>query len=163
FAQPTHLGSMSRMIPMAIREYGAENIGPGDALVLNHPYLGGVHLNDIALISPVYHEGELFGYVADIAHHVDVGGGAPASIRGIHVAEGQVDNDGFTDQPVRLVVRVVIDEDGVLFDFTGSYPQRRAPVNSTYSQTLSACAYVLKCLIDPDIPPNEGFYRLCRM
>jgi N-methylhydantoinase B len=258
FAQPTHLGSMSRMIPMAIREYGAENIGPGDALVLNHPYLGGVHLNDIALISPVYHEGELFGYVADIAHHVDVGGGAPASIgafrevyqegviippvklveggrivpdifrlvlsqirskhetsgdfraqiaalntgarrlnalldkygrdtvdfyigelidyterrtrlgigklpRGIHVAEGQVDNDGYTDQPVRLVARVVIDDDGVLFDFTGSDPQRRAPVNSTYSQTLSACAYVLKCLIDPDIPPNEGFYRLCRM
>ena len=43
---------------------------------------------------------------------------------------------------------------------TGSDPQRRAPVNSTYAQTFSACAYALKCLIDPDLPVNDGFYRL---
>jgi N-methylhydantoinase B len=36
-------------------------------------------------------------------------------------------------------------------------------VNSTYAQTFSACAYVLKCLIDPDIPVNAGFYRLVRV
>jgi N-methylhydantoinase B len=47
----------------------------------------------------------------------------------------------------------------VHFDLIGCDPQRRAPVNSTYSQTFSACAYVLKCLIDPDIPVNAGFYR----
>ena len=35
-----------------------------------------------------------------------------------------------------------------------------APVNSTFAQTFSACAYNLKCLIDPDIPPNQGFYRM---
>src|ERR1700752_1882339 len=35
FAQPTHLGSMYRMVPMAIREYGAERLGPGDAIVVN--------------------------------------------------------------------------------------------------------------------------------
>ena len=43
---------------------------------------------------------------------------------------------------------------------TGSDPQRRAPVNSTFAQTFSACAYALKCLIDPDLPVNDGFYRL---
>jgi len=58
---------------------------------------------------------------------------------------------------------VVVDDDGVLFDFSGSEPQRRAPVNSTYAQTFSACAYVLKCLIDPDVPVNSGFYRLVRV
>jgi N-methylhydantoinase B len=42
----------------------------------------------------------------------------------------------------------------------GSDPQRRAPVNSTYAMTFSACAYALKCLIDPDLPVNDGFYRL---
>ena len=42
----------------------------------------------------------------------------------------------------------------------GSDPQRRAPVNSTYAQTFSACAYAVKCLIDPDLPVNDGFYRL---
>ena len=46
----------------------------------NHPYNGGVHLNDIALISPVVYQGKTMGYVANLAHHVDVGGGAPASI-----------------------------------------------------------------------------------
>jgi N-methylhydantoinase B len=36
-------------------------------------------------------------------------------------------------------------------------------VNSTYAQTFSACAYALKCLIDPDLPVNDGFYRLVRL
>jgi N-methylhydantoinase B len=36
-------------------------------------------------------------------------------------------------------------------------------VNSTYAQTFSACAYVLKCLIDPDVPVNSGFYRFVRV
>ena len=71
--------------------------------------------------------------------------------------------DGFTDEPVRLQVRVAIDEEGVLFDLTGCDPQRRAPVNSTYSQTFAACAYVLKCLIDQDVPVNAGFYEQVRL
>jgi len=258
FTQPVHLGSMSESVPRAVRDYGPENLGPGDALLTNLPYPCGAHLNDITLIAPVYHGDRLFGYVANLAHHVDVGGGAPASIGtfrevyqegviippvklvrggeivsdvfrlvlaqirskhetagdfraqvaanatgarrlgalldrqgretvdtymqellayterrtraavsrlplGVFTAEGSVDNDGFTDQPVRLAVRLVIDGTGVLFDLTGSDPQRRAPVNSTYAQTFSACAYVLKCLIDPDIPVNAGFYRLVRL
>ena len=71
-----------------------------------------------------------------------------------------VDTDGFTDEPVHLRARSSIRRDGVLFDPTGSDPQRRAPVNSTFAQTFSACAYALKCLIDPDLPVNDGFYRL---
>jgi N-methylhydantoinase B len=78
-------------------------------------------------------------------------------------AVGVVDSDGFTDDPVKLAVKVTIDDDGVLFDLTGSDPQRRAPVNSTYSQTFSACAYVLKCLIDVDVPVNAGFYKHVNM
>jgi len=61
---------------------------------------------------------------------------------------------------VRLRARVEIGPGGVRFDTTGSDPQRRAPVNSTYAQTFSACAYALKCLVDPDLPVNDGFYRL---
>ncbi len=258
FTQPVHLGSLSVLVPRAIEEYGRENLGPGDGVLTNDPYRGGSHLNDITLISPVYCEEELFGYVANLAHHVDVGGGAPASIgafqevfqegiiippvklvqggeivsdvfslvlaqirskretagdfraqvaanntgvrrlgalanrvgaatmasyidelivyterrtraevdrlpKGIFTAEGCVDNDGFTEEPVHLAARVTIDDEGVLFDLTGSDPQRRAPVNSTYAQTFAACAYVLKCLIDPDVPVNGGFYRLVRI
>src|SRR5258705_13368587 len=80
-AQPSHLGSLAHIVPRAIGAYGAESLVPGDGILVNDPYLGGVHLNDITLITPVFHEGALFGYVANIAHHVDVGGGAPRSIR----------------------------------------------------------------------------------
>src|SRR6185295_7165419 len=80
FAQPVHLGSMVEQVPKAVHAYGAENLGPGDAIVTNDPHPSGVHLNDVSLISPVHWEGELLGYVANLAHHVDVGGGAPASI-----------------------------------------------------------------------------------
>ena len=71
-----------------------------------------------------------------------------------------VDTDGYTDEPVRLRRAGRDRRDGVRFDLTGCDPQRRAPVNSTYAQTFSACAYALKCLIDPDMPVNDGFYRL---
>src|SRR6185436_348213 len=82
---------------------------------------------------------------------------------GVYEAEGQIDDDGYTDEPVRLRARVEIGPGGVRFDLTGSDPQRRAPVNSTYAQTFSACAYALKCLIDADIPVNCGFYGSVRV
>ena len=255
FSQPVHLGSMVQQIPHAIRTFGPERLEPGDMVITNDPYPSGVHLNDISLIAPVHLDGELVGYVANLAHHVDVGGGAPASIgafkevfqegvivppirlvrrgaivedvlklllaqirskhetagdlraqvaanvtgmrrvdalfgrhghetvlrtvdqlvdyterrtrselaplpAGTYEAEGVVDTDGYTDEPVRLRARVTLGPDGVHFDFAGCDPQRRAPVNSTYAQTFSACAYVVKCLVDPDLPVNDGFYRL---
>jgi N-methylhydantoinase B len=255
FTQPVHLGSMVEQIPRAILDYGPENLGPGDVIITNDPFPSGVHLNDVSLISPVHHDGELLGYVANLAHHVDVGGGAPASIGafrevfqegviippvkvveegrivddvfrlilaqirskhetagdfraqiaanatgtrrlkalvarhgrdtimatmrelleyterrtraelaqlpfGVYEAAGSVDTDGYTDEPVQLRARIEITADGVAFDLTGSDPQRRAPVNSTYAQTFSACAFALKCLIDPDLPVNDGFYRV---
>jgi N-methylhydantoinase B len=79
---------------------------------------------------------------------------------GVYEAEGSVDTDGYGDEPVQLAARVEVGPDGVAFDLTGCDPQRRAPVNSTYAQTFSACAYALKCLVDPDLPVNDGFYRL---
>ena len=79
FAQPTHLGSMVEIVPRVVRAY-RRPLEPGDTIVSNHPFLGGVHLNDITVTSPVYYDAELLGYVANLAHHVDVGGGAPASV-----------------------------------------------------------------------------------
>jgi N-methylhydantoinase B len=82
---------------------------------------------------------------------------------GVYEAEGWVDTDGYSDEPVHLRARVEVTAEGVSFDLAGSDPQRRAPVNSTYAQTFSACAYALKCLIDPDLPVNDGFYRLVHL
>ncbi len=79
FSQPNHLGSLVETVPRALEAYGIERLREDDGILVNFPYAGGVHLNDIALISPVFYKGQNFGYVASLAHHVDVGGGAPAS------------------------------------------------------------------------------------
>ena len=68
-------------------------------IVTNDPYPSGVHLNDVSLISPVFCDGELLGYVANLAHHVDVGGGAPASVGSFR----EVFQEGVIIPPVKIV------------------------------------------------------------
>src|SRR6187397_3419787 len=99
FTQPVHLGAMVEQVPQAIRSYGPENLEPGDVIITNEPFPSGVHLNDISLISPVHVDGELIGYVANLAHHVDVGGGAPASIGAFQ----EVFQEGVIIPPVKVV------------------------------------------------------------
>ncbi len=76
---PVHLGSMPMSVAAAIR---ALELGPGDIAMLNDPYAGGTHLPDITLVLPVRARGSsrpLF-YVANRAHHSDIGGAQPASM-----------------------------------------------------------------------------------
>ena len=68
---PVHLGSM----PLSVKEVVKSlELKEGDMAVLNDPYRGGTHLPDITVVAPVYYEGELLFYVANRAHHADVGG-----------------------------------------------------------------------------------------
>ncbi|MCI0625951.1 MAG: hydantoinase B/oxoprolinase family protein, partial [Acidobacteria bacterium] len=83
-----------------------------------------------------------------------------ALAEGDYFAECYLDDDGVTDQPIHLVLRARIKDGRVSFDLTGSDEQRNSPMNATLAQTYSALAYVIKCLIDSDVPTNEGFYRL---
>ena len=73
--------------------------------------------------------------------------------------EDFLDDDGVDDRPVRIRVRVDKRGDGALFDFTGTDPQTRGPVNTTYFITCSSVYYAVKALAAPDVPPNEGCYR----
>jgi N-methylhydantoinase B len=79
---------------------------------------------------------------------------------GVYEAEDWLDDDGRSDRPIRLRVKVTIDHGRVAFDFTGSDRQRPSPMNATFTQSHAACTYVLRCLIDQDIPTNDGFFRL---
>lgn len=253
FSQPIHLASMSRFVPAAIRQYGIERLEPGDGIVMNHPHHGAMHLNDVAVIVPFFHEGQHRGYAATVAHHVDIGGMAPgglsisrdlyqegiiipstrlirngqivdeifslitANIRsprqmggdfraqvaaallgqrriadiigrfgvetverfseelieytrswtkaeiaklpaGEYHAEGYLDDDGVTGQPIKLVVQATVKGGKVIFDLTGSDPQRPSPMNANLTYSYSALSYVVKCLVNPDLPVNAGFY-----
>ena len=68
-------------------------------------------MNDVTLISPVYYGSEIFGYLASLAHHVDVGGGAPASIGAFR----EIYQEGIVIPPVKLVKEGALDEDILRF------------------------------------------------
>ena len=76
---PVHLGSMPASVAAAIEAFG-DRLDAGDQVVLNDPFAGGTHLNDITLVAPCVVDGELVGWAANRAHHADVGGSAPGSI-----------------------------------------------------------------------------------
>ena len=252
FAQPAHLVSMASIVPVSIREIGPENMKAGDSYVVNDAHRGTSHLNDITVISPVDVDGYRIGYLANMAHHVDVGGSAPASLgvsreifqegiilpptrvaaggkldanvlnlilanirapretngdlraqmsanvvgarrlgelfkrysagmleefydelisyterwtdseirklpEGVYEAEGCRDDDGFTDEPVRLKARVTIRDGHVHLDVSGSSVQRASPMNCTRSMALCTVAFVTRCLVDNRVPVNDGF------
>ena len=78
---------------------------------------------------------------------------------GVWEGEDWVDDDGVDDKPIRIHVRVEIAGDEARFDFTGTSPQVRGPVNTTYYIACSAVYYAMKALVAPDVPPNDGCYR----
>lgn len=77
---PMHLGSLLGLIGEIKKNFTPDQIHPGDMFIANDPYNGGgTHLPDIAVASPVFYEDKVVAYVANIAHHNDVGGRVPGS------------------------------------------------------------------------------------
>ena len=246
---PVHLGAMPLSVEACRRHLTLE---PGDAAILNDPFHGGTHLPDITIVSPVFVENEgLLGFVANRAHHADVGGLSPGSMPlsqelyqegviippvklmdagrinqalwdfflanvrtpreragdlqaqlaanrigaerlqelafrygmervrenmsdllayseqltrhgirqlpdGTYRYEDVLDDDGFDDKPIPIAVAVTIAGEEAVVDFGGSAPQCEGSVNAVYAITVSATAYVFRCLLGLDIPGNSG-------
>jgi N-methylhydantoinase B len=259
---PVHLGSMPMSVRAAIDHC---ELHPGDVIILNDPYAGGTHLPDVTLVSAVYEEetirttkppsrrlptSPLF-YVANRAHHADIGGSTPGSMGkateiyqeglrippmhlvnrgklneeflnlflanvrvnaerkgdltaqlgalrvgaerlreivarygfkecdayarhlidytarmmrrtigelpdGVYAAEDWLDDDGESDEPVRIAVTITIRGDRAQIDFTGSAPQVLGPLNAVAAITISAAYYVFRCLIPAAVPASAG-------
>ena len=250
-----HLGAFPHILKQTMKEHRVEDLKPGDMIVLNDPYRGGAHLPDIIVISPVFFESRLWGFVANLAHHSDVGGIAPGSVPGntteifqegiripsvmlfkegvlqedifkmilanvrtpeerkgdlnaqiaannlgirrilelidkygfdelmfyadesINYAERRMraeieklldgvyegidymDDDGITDDPVKIAVAIRKTGSNIEFDLSETSPQRRGPTNCTFYMALSLIMYTMRCLTDPDIHQSEGCYR----
>jgi N-methylhydantoinase B len=260
---PVHLGSMPMAVAAALREV---RIGPGDVIALNDPFAGGTHLPDVTLISSVVSGQSSVGkrkqlttdnrqrtlfYVANRAHHADIGGATPGSMgvatdvygegvripplhivrggeicvdvmklilanvrsskerqadfeaqigslktgtarlleivegRGIkeatryaehlisysarmmrraiaaipngsYEAEDALDDDGISADEVPIRVKITIKGDQARVDFTGSAPQVAGALNAVESITVSAVAYVFRCLVSLDVPASAG-------
>ena len=72
-------GTFSTQINMIKRKFG-DRIRPGDIFMLNNPYEGGTHYNDVGVIKPVFLDDELFAFAISISHWTDIGGKSPGSL-----------------------------------------------------------------------------------
>ncbi|MGZ5495915.1 MAG: hydantoinase B/oxoprolinase family protein, partial [Candidatus Aminicenantales bacterium] len=248
---PVHLGAMPLSVRAALDSVTFEK---GDLVILNDPYRGGTHLPDITCISPIFLGGRLAFFVANRAHHSDVGGMTPGSMplatelfqegliipplklysrgrlnkdvfdlllanvrtpderRGDLLAQvaaneigrarleeavgrfgagkvrlyaglvqdysekflrqtlrevpdgeyafaDQLDDDGISDRPIRIAVRITVRGDRAVVDFAGSAPQTSGGVNANFAVTCSAVLYVFRSLVEEDIPFNTGLMR----
>src|SRR5215469_7491550 len=79
-AQSEDIGSHVVPLPWSVRaamdKFG-DTLAPGDVILVNDPYAGGTHLNDVTIIAPVFREGRLIFFPAVRAHWADVGGMVP--------------------------------------------------------------------------------------
>jgi N-methylhydantoinase B len=79
--QPTHLSALPWSTQAVLKRY-ADTLGDGDLFLFNDPYSGGTHLNDVALVKPVYVDGKPLALIGVMAHWQDVGGMVPGSLSG---------------------------------------------------------------------------------
>jgi N-methylhydantoinase B len=79
-AIPVHLGTLIPVVEKILELYPASTMRPGDAYIMNEPYLGGTHLPDIAVIAPIVFQGEVVALSATMTHHQDMGGMSPGSV-----------------------------------------------------------------------------------
>jgi N-methylhydantoinase B len=245
---PVHLGSMPMAVAAALAEIELE---PGDVVALNDPFAGGTHLPDVTLVMLVVSGRRTLFYVANRAHHADIGGATPGSMglatdiygEGIRIppirlvrkglldpdtmrlllanvrgnierrgdfdaqigslktgaarlleiierrgeretteyasqlinysarlmrhtiasipdgsyeAEDALDDDGVDDAAVPIRVRISIDGERALVDFSGSAPQVSGAINAVEAITVSAVSYVFRCLVGGEVPASAG-------
>jgi N-methylhydantoinase B/oxoprolinase/acetone carboxylase alpha subunit len=101
---PVHLGSMPASVHAAIDAFdGGRALGPDDHVIVNDPFAGGTHLNDITIVTPCFVERALVGWAANRAHHADVGGSAPGSIP---ADATEIFHEGLRLPPLRLTDEV---------------------------------------------------------
>ena len=74
---PMQTGGISEAFKPVRERYDFETLTADDAFIMNDPFTGGQHLQDIFIYTPVFAAGELLGFAASVAHHVEVGGGMP--------------------------------------------------------------------------------------
>ncbi|HXH22360.1 MAG TPA: hydantoinase B/oxoprolinase family protein [Dehalococcoidia bacterium] len=108
---PVHLGAMPESVA-AVRSLAP--FAPGDLALLNDPYLGGTHLPDVTMVSPVFERssarpGRLLGFVASRAHQADIGGMAPGSMP----LARELVQEGLIIPPLKLMRRGVLNQEAL--------------------------------------------------
>ena len=135
---PLHLGVMPGVIRAILASYPVAQMQPGDVYGTNLPYPEGPgHLPDLSLVSPIFHDEQPIALAASTAHHVDMGATHPAACRalpdGTYQFENCLDDDGVTDEPVKIAVAIrVAGDDGVHTHLTNTRNAAVEVIESTY-------------------------------
>ncbi len=100
---PVHLGSMAFAMRGIVEAIDWQD---GDMVILNDPYMGGTHLPDVTVIAPVFIDKQVLGFVANRAHHADIGAEQPGSMP----LSTSLQQEGLVIHPLKLVEHDVINE-----------------------------------------------------
>ena len=114
---PAFIGVLDKSVQVMLKKFDQPgDIRPGDIFITNDPYHGGVtHLNDLVLAMPVFSDGQLIAWTANIAHNSDVGGMAPGSLsgeateifqEGLRLPAVKLISEGVTEQAVMDIITV---------------------------------------------------------
>jgi N-methylhydantoinase B len=108
---PIFLGVMQECVNSVIKER-AQDLNPGDIIIVNDPYRGGTHLMDVKMVMPFYYKGKLWCYLANAGHWPDTGGMVPG---GFSTTATEIHQEGLRIPPVKIMERGVLLQDIVDF------------------------------------------------
>lgn len=95
---PMQLGTLGHIFRPCAAMFPPETLEEDDFLLINDPYSGGQHLNDVFMFHPIFHEGKVLGFAASVAHHLDLSGGSA----GLNTAATDVYAEGLIIPPMKL-------------------------------------------------------------
>ena len=153
---PVHLGALG----LCVREVMARmELQPGDVVVTNHPAAGGSHLPDVTVIAAVFdRRGKRIGYVANRAHHAEIGGMAPGSMP---AAARCLAEEGVVISPFKWI-EAGVRRDDLLEKLLGNspYPSRRPAENlADLEAQLASVAHGVETLQDLSMIHGEEITR----
>ena len=124
---PGHVIAMPASVAEAMKDFG-DSLRPGDIIVLNDPYRGGSHLNDVTVVYPVFVDGRPFVFPCVRMHWADIGGMTPGSISGMAT---EILQEGMRIPPIRLIDAGVENQAAMtlLFSNVRSPEQRRGDLD----------------------------------
>ncbi|GAB1261285.1 hydantoinase B/oxoprolinase family protein [Aurantivibrio plasticivorans] len=125
---PVHLGSMAYAMADIVSQ--VEWL-PGDQVVVNDPYLGGTHLPDVTVIAPVFVNSQLLGFVANRAHHANIGASSPGSMP----ISSRLEEEGVVIPPTHIQREHIL-VDHVMNQLVGDEDNRQA--RGDFTAQLSA-------------------------
>lgn len=103
---PMHIGSIPAYLRGIAQTLQGGEWHEGDVVVHNHPYYGSSHTPDLAIIIPIFYQGELVGFSGNTAHHIDIGAATP----GLIIDVGDVYAEGMLLAGVKLYEKGVRNE-----------------------------------------------------